>query len=68
MIMTCDLHMNAFSNDRFIMASDLIGVMISFSSFSLGFSLLRSRSGWSHAMLSALSRGRLSQALSTFKI
>ena len=44
-IMTCDLHMNAFCNDRFIMASDLIGVMISFSSFSLGFSLLRSRSG-----------------------
>ena len=33
---------------------------LSFSSFSLGFSLLRSRSGYSHAMLSALLRGRLS--------
>ena len=33
---------------------------LGFSSFSLGFSLLRSRSGWSHAMFSALSRGHLS--------
>ena len=27
MITKCDLHMNAFPNDRFIMARDLIGVM-----------------------------------------
>ena len=28
MIMKCDLHMNVFSNDRFIRARDLIGVII----------------------------------------
>ena len=28
MIMKCDLQMNAFFNDRFIMARDLIGVII----------------------------------------
>ena len=43
MIMKCDLHTNAFSNNRFVTATDLIGVMISFGSLFLSFSLLRSR-------------------------
>ena len=44
MVMKRDLHMSAFSNGRLTIARDLIGVMISFSSLSLSFSLLRSRS------------------------
>ena len=54
MIMKCDLQMNAFSNGRLTIARDLMGVMISFSSLSLSFSLLRSRS-LSHAWTFILS-------------